>query len=86
MTRAAVSGPEFREGSVSFLFWASMPSHDTWDKNKHVTTSNRLLARSVVMFPSTTFLLGSYWPQGSGVLSCNYCIVVTAGLLDWVLV
>lgn len=44
MTWAASSGPDFHEGSVSFLFWARMPGHDTWDKDKHVTTPpNRLL-------------------------------------------
>lgn len=35
----AISGPDFHERSVSFLFGARMPSNGAWDRNKCTTVS-----------------------------------------------
>lgn len=72
MTRMAISGRDFHEGSVSFLSWARIPGNGAWDRNKCITASpNQLLEEKVVILPNSLvslFLLGSYWLQGSGVL------------------
>lgn len=54
MTRVAISGRDFHEGSVSFLSWDRIPGNGARDTNKCKTASpNQLLEVKLVMLPNS---------------------------------